>query len=1032
MMTPAASPILPPGDGSVGDGEESAYGSDMASATGGFEDENQEWIRLTEVAVSSGLAEDQSLVHWASSNSLAPKPDEDIRVRARVLYGASLLTASELDVAVLKMANSSVEKSKSMTAEEIQQNLEDTCGEALKGMVDTIYSAKTPKDLEEVGVTDERYQEVAKGFVEVILPQMQRMINAESTRLSHIGRRDELQELLQIAFSDGGELQDAIKEKQLGYVYLKNPNYIEPAASAEEHRVTKMENIIRFPKGDRTRMQADADRKNKDSAVLLAIHRANVELENKLKADGQEHTQNEESLRSVMEELGKIRTQLSAQQRDKLDARQRVQDTEQPAADLQRWRERLADLDTAIQQTEKLFTDISKSKTMCDTLIKGYESSLEKVGTNRRKIFNTATKEVLPQTSKNTILGDSEKWKNNPFPKELNCANPKKGREIADWAYALCSKYFDEFDLLVPWLWYAANTKDYRCPLRPPRVWSKTDGEPILTYYDDSGEAATGESLLGLSYGYEGELRERYIHQTKALHEHLEKKGLSNNELALLILKSKTAYETGGEKRASTEKRMSHGSPMDGLSCIWYLIHWQEKDIHEKGKAMQTTIHHAFHKFVRGDIHKTCEIVLSMCELMKSYQQQVRWEDTISNITRTLRRRSAERWGKNAEINEYLTIQEGKESNCLDELGDFLLLVQAIEIEGGQASTPPGSEIQQDTAARAVCEAAAETFENDESLNTVKAYFMNTGGSSNQNSSGGVVKHKDWQCIAVGCSKNCSESYKAMFEKIAGFAQNNPIWCIDCLKELSAKVRKNTKPDSPGNGKVFEESRKPFGEDRLPATGVTGGGKGGGRGGDRGGRGRGRGDGRGRGRGGPGRGRGGRASYQTSAYAVQNGPVTNNVNQSDTRHGIYEHEWKLTGFNNKHVYLTTEEVLRREAQSAASTKSSYVHPDRCARLVSARTAALGGKPDEAEPPTGGNQTVANSDREQELAVQLQAERQLRLNTEQEFTDYVGNSSTDSAASQSAVESSQQSTLDKIREQREARTKAIRERDKGQS
>ena len=189
-MTPAASPILSPGDGSVGDGEESAYGSDMASATGGF-DEEKEWIRLTEVAVSSRLEEDQSLVHWASSNSLAPKPDEDIRVRARVLYGASLLTASELDVAVLKMANSSVEKSKSMTAEEIQQNLEDTCGEALKGMVDTIYSATTPKDLEEVGVTDERYQEVAKGFVEVILPQMQRMINAESTRLSHIGRRDE-------------------------------------------------------------------------------------------------------------------------------------------------------------------------------------------------------------------------------------------------------------------------------------------------------------------------------------------------------------------------------------------------------------------------------------------------------------------------------------------------------------------------------------------------------------------------------------------------------------------------------------------------------------------------------------------------------------------------------------------------------------------------------------------------------------------------------------------------------------------------
>jgi hypothetical protein len=31
-----------------------------------------------------------------------------------------------------------------------------------------------------------------------------------------------------------------------------------------------------------------------------------------------------------------------------------------------------------------------------------------------------------------------------------------------------------------------------------------------------------------------------------------------------------------------------------------------------------------------------------------------------------------------------------------------------------------------------------------------------------------------------------------------------------------------------------------------------------------------------------------------------------------------------------------------------------------------------------------------------------------------------------------VESSQQSTLDKIKEQREARNKAIRERDKGQS
>ena len=101
---------------------------------------------------------------------------------------------------------------------------------------------------------------------------------------------------------------------------------------------------------------------------------------------------------------------------------------------------------------------------------------------------------------------------------------------------------------------------------------------------------------------------------------------------------------------------------------------------------------------------------------------------------------------------------------------------------------------------------------------------------------------------------------------------------------------------------------------------------------------------------------------------------------------------------------------------------------RTARVVRSIWEALGGKLDEAEPPTGGNQTVTTSDREQELAVQLQAERQLRLNTEQEFTDYVGNSSTDSAASQSAVESSQQSTLDKIREQREARNKAIRERD----
>ena len=95
-MTPAASPILSPGEGSVGDGEESVYDSDMASAAGGFEDENQEWIRLTEVAVNSGLGEDQSLVHWASSNSLAPRPDDDIRVRARILYGASLLTSSYL------------------------------------------------------------------------------------------------------------------------------------------------------------------------------------------------------------------------------------------------------------------------------------------------------------------------------------------------------------------------------------------------------------------------------------------------------------------------------------------------------------------------------------------------------------------------------------------------------------------------------------------------------------------------------------------------------------------------------------------------------------------------------------------------------------------------------------------------------------------------------------------------------------------------------------------------------------------------
>ena len=28
---------------------------------------------------------------------------------------------------------------------------------------------------------------------------------------------------------------------------------------------------------------------------------------------------------------------------------------------------------------------------------------------------------------------------------------------------------------------------------------------------------------------------------------------------------------------------------------------------------MQTTIHHAFHKFVQGDIQKSCDIVLSMC-----------------------------------------------------------------------------------------------------------------------------------------------------------------------------------------------------------------------------------------------------------------------------------------------------------------------------------------------------------------------------------------------------------------------------------
>ena len=134
----------------------------------------------------------------------------------------------------------------------------------------------------------------------------------------------------------------------------------------------------------------------------------------------------------------------------------------------------------------KAVSEYSKSKTVCETLIQGYETSLEKVGTLRRKIFNNTTKEVLPQKSKNTLLhvhvGDSEKYKNNPFPKELNCANPKKGREIANWAYALCSKYFDEFDLLVPWLWYAATTKDFRCPLRPPRVWSKTDGEPILKH----------------------------------------------------------------------------------------------------------------------------------------------------------------------------------------------------------------------------------------------------------------------------------------------------------------------------------------------------------------------------------------------------------------------------------------------------------------------------------------------------------------------------------------------------------------------
>ena len=73
-----------------------------------------------------------------------------------------------------------------MTTEEIQKNLEDTCGEALEEMVQTFHSAKAPEELEKLGVTDEMYQGVAKGFVGEILPRMQKMISAESIRLSHI------------------------------------------------------------------------------------------------------------------------------------------------------------------------------------------------------------------------------------------------------------------------------------------------------------------------------------------------------------------------------------------------------------------------------------------------------------------------------------------------------------------------------------------------------------------------------------------------------------------------------------------------------------------------------------------------------------------------------------------------------------------------------------------------------------------------------------------------------------------------------
>ena len=102
------------------------------------EEQNREWIRLVEVAMNSGLGEDQGLVHWASSNSLAPKADDDIRTKARVLHGASLLTGGDLEGLAAKMANSSVEKSKSMTTEEIQRTLEDTCCEALEEMVETI------------------------------------------------------------------------------------------------------------------------------------------------------------------------------------------------------------------------------------------------------------------------------------------------------------------------------------------------------------------------------------------------------------------------------------------------------------------------------------------------------------------------------------------------------------------------------------------------------------------------------------------------------------------------------------------------------------------------------------------------------------------------------------------------------------------------------------------------------------------------------------------------------------------------------